>query len=291
MRVSARACVGWGVWILMGGACSRSSAPVLVETSTGAPVNPVELSASSAPAAAPNEVPAPALPKQPDLAPPGRAARTVLASLDADPLLRPELAKLREHFGKDTRGPFAVQRVELAAGREGVLVSRADESLPIAMELDRDQLLYAKERPMAGIVPPVVHATIAPAPERGLAVFGYVESMHIVAARMWSDDSNAYSEIDVFHPDACEALTVTYHPSAGWIVACASSAGTRAQRLDGGLTDVWGPEGIAVGTPGPAGRADIAFDGPSTWVLTQRAKAVGGDRTLTFRYDIDGQAL
>jgi hypothetical protein len=275
----------------MGSACSRASAPALVEASTAAPVGAVEASASSEPMATASEAPTPAPIKLPDLAPPGQASRTRLASLDREPLLRPELTKLRDHFGKDARGPFVMQRVELAAGRIGVLVSRADESMPIAMELDRDQLLYAKERPMAGIVTPVVHATIAPAPERGLAVFAYVESMHIVAARMWSDDSNAYSEIDVFHPDACEALTVTYHPAAGWIVVCASSAGTRAQRLDGSLTDVWGPEGIAVGTPGPAGQADIAFDGPSTWVLTQRAKAVGGDRLLTFRYDIHGQAL
>jgi len=111
------------------------------------------------------------------MAPPGQATRTTLPALDRSPLLRPQLAKLREHFGRDARGPFIQQRVALAVGRVGVLVSRADESDPIVLALDRDTLLFAKERPTAGIVPPVVHATVAPAPERGVAIFGYIASM------------------------------------------------------------------------------------------------------------------
>jgi hypothetical protein len=184
-----------------------------------------------------------------------------------------------------------MQRVPLAVGRVAVLVSRADESDPVVLALDRDQLLFAKDHPTAGISPPVLHPTVAPAPERGVAVFAYVESMHLVAARMWADDSNPYADIEVFHPDACDALTVAYETGLGWIVACSSKTGTRAQRLRDDLTSAWGREGIAVGTPGPVVRADVGFDGPAAWTLSQRARAIGGDRTLTFRYGADGQAL
>jgi len=184
-----------------------------------------------------------------------------------------------------------MQRVPLAVGRVAVLVSRADESDPVVLALDRDQLLFAKDHPTAGISPPVLHPTVAPAPERGVAVFAYVESMHLVAARMWADDSNPYADIEVFHPEACDALTVAYETGLGWIVACSSKTGTTAQRLRDDLTSAWAREGIAVGTPGPVARADIGFDGPLVWTLSQRAKAVGGDRTLTFRYGADGRAL
>jgi hypothetical protein len=115
--------------------------------------------------------------------------------------------------------------------------------------------------------------------------------LRLVAARMWADDSNPYADIEVFHPEACDALTVAYEMGLGWIVACASKTGTRAQRLRDNLTSAWGREGVSVGTIGPAGRADITFDGPSAWTLSQRARAIGGDRALTFRYGADGQPL
>jgi hypothetical protein len=219
-----------------------------------------------------------------------------MTSLEREISLRPYLAKLRDHFqdgGKDARGPFALQRAELAEGRAAVLVSRADESDPVVLAIDpvAGQLLFEKGHPVAGIAPPVVHATIAPAPERGVAVFAYVASMHIVAARMWADDANPYADVEVFHPAACDELSVAYRAGTGWLVACASQAGTRAQRLRDDLTGAWGSEGIPVGTNSPVGRATITFDGPSSWRLAQRAKAVGGDRLLTFRYDVDGQPL
>jgi hypothetical protein len=286
--MSVRAGLRAAVLVALGAGCSRASGSATPEASTPAPPasDPVE-PAPTVEEPPPSPVPAPSAV---DVAPAGQARRTTLAALDREPLLRPQLAKLREHFAKDARGPFAMQRMDLAVGRVGVLVSRPDESDPIVLALDRDQLLFAKDHPTAGIAPPVLHATLAPAPERGVAVFAYVESMQLVAARMWADDSNPYADIEVFHPDACDALSVAYETGMGWIVACASKTGTRAQRLRDDLTSAWGHAGIAVGTAGPVGRADISFDGPAAWTLTQRAKAVGGDRTLTFHYGLDGRA-
>jgi hypothetical protein len=270
-------------------ACSRPSAPGTPEAST----EPAVLSSSPSPTEQPVASDTPALPRPPpvDPAPPGEAKRTTLASLDREPLLRSQLTKLRDHFAPSAAGPFVMDRADLASGRVAFLVSRADEKDPMVLVLDRDQLLFAKERPTAGIAPPVGHATIAPGPERGVAVFAYVESMHIVAARMWADDANPYADIEVFHPEACDALSVAYEMSVGWIVACSSKTGTRVQRLRENLTGAWDKEGILVGTPGPVGRATLGFEGPTVWTLDQVAKAIGGDRKLHFRYGIDAKVL
>jgi hypothetical protein len=290
VRGDAGGTVGPAALVLLALGCSRGSAPVPVEASS-AQTSPSGADPTTTPSEASStagELPLAAA-RPLDLAPPGQATRTTLSALDGAPFLRPQLATLRAHFGAEGRGPFTLQRVALAMGRVGVLVSRADQSDPIVLVLDRDALLFAKERPTAGIAPPVRHATLAPAPERGVAVFAYVESMQVVAARMWADDSNPYADIEVFHPQACDALTVAYQAGMGWMVACASKTGTRAQRLRDDLTAGWGPEGIAVGTAGPVGPAQIAFDGAEVWTLTQRVRAVGGDRTVAFRYDAEGE--
>lgn len=290
--------LAWPVALLAGAAaCSRGGGSAAPDA--GAPAE--ALTASSPSLAAPSSLgqppPASRAPSGPILppnpAPPGEARRSTIASLDRDVSLRPFLAKLREHFGKDAPGPFALQRAELAEGRAALLVSHADESDPIVLAIDpvAGQILFVKDRPVAGITPPVQHATIAPAPERGVAVFSWVASMHIVAARMWADDANPYAELEVFHPSACDELSVAYAAGFGWIVACASATGTRAQRLRDDLTGAWGAEGITVGTNSPVGRASIAFEGRSRWTLSQRAKAVGGDRQLTYRYDAEGQPV
>jgi hypothetical protein len=204
-------------------------------------------------------------------------------------MLRSQLGVLRDHFG-GTRGPFAVQRVELAGGRTAVLVSRTDESDPIVLVLDRDQLSWSKKRPAAGIVPPVNHPTIAPRPDGGVALFVYVATLHMLAARMWADDGNPFAEIEVGSFDTCDALSVAYAPRRGWFAACTSTSGTRGQRLrEDGMT-AWTPGGTALSVDS-APAAAIAFDTASSFVLIERARAVGGDRLLASRFDDDARPL
>lgn len=265
-------------------ACSRESATTAsVDAGRAAPAP----ESAAFPSASHGETPATRPPLPP--APSGEASRSTLQALDGDALLRPRLAKLREHFDGGARGPFAEQRVELQGGRVAVLLSRPDETEPIVLVLDRNDLVFEKAHPTAGIAPPVLHPTIAPGPEGGVVLFTWVASMHIVAARMWADDSNPYAEIEVFRPDACDAMAAAYAPGAGSIVACSSDGGTRAQRLRENLTSAWPHDGLPVGPRSPVvGRPAIAFDGTSTWTLAERAKAVGGDRQVTARYGLDG---
>ncbi len=187
--------------------------------------------------------------------------------------------------------PFLVQRIERSGGGDGVLVSRADESDPFAMALDRGQLVFSKERPVAGITPPVQHVTIAPGPERGIVLFSYVVTLHLVAARMWADDGNPFAENVVLESPACDALAAAYWPGNGWLVACSSKDGTRAQLLRENLTSAWGTAGLVLGNAGPVASARIAIDSRSEWTLVQRVRAVGGDRTRTYRFDVDAQPV
>lgn len=264
------------------------SAVVASASTSGAASPPLPTAALSDGAAAPS-----ASSLASTLAPPpaGEALRSRIASLTADPLLRPHLSLLRDHFGPAATGPFLVQRVGRAGGASAVLVERADESSPVLLAVDRDRLDFAREHPVAGISPPALHLAITPGPEQGVALFAYVLSQRLVAARMTAGDGNPFAEIVALETPACDVLSAAYAPGWGWIVTCTSPSGTRAQHLRETLTAAWGTEGAVVGAIGPADRPALAFVDASTWTMTQRVRAVGGDRTLTFRYDADAQPV
>ncbi len=292
-------------------ACSRASAPTGVPTASDEGNPPGELRgdaianlADSGERASPSgpSASAPAAPRGFDPAwpsrsstrapaPEGEAHRSTIARLGADALLLPLMAPLREHFGDPAKGPFEVQHIDLTDGRSAVLVARADESDPIVLAFDRDQVLWSKLRPTAGILPPVKHVTVLPRPDGGAVLFAWVTSLHMVAARMWADDGNPFGDFELFAPDACDALSAAYGVGHGWIVTCTSSQGTRAQRLREDGAVAWGREGVALGSTSASGPATVAFDTPSSMMLFERVGAVGGDRLLAFRYDPDAQPL
>src|SRR5580692_6799876 len=194
-------------------ACTRPEPPPLRDRAPASTLAP-----ASALALAPAPASAPALT-------PGEAHRETVPTLDRLPSLRPHLTLLRDHFAS-TRGPFDVQSILLSDGRSAVLVSAAADTAPIALAIDRDQLAWSKPRPVAGILPPAEHLAIAPRPDGGVALFAWVDKLHLVAARMWADDGNPFGDFELFAPDACDWLSAAYGPGFGWIVVCASAAGS-----------------------------------------------------------------
>lgn len=254
----------------------------------------------SSPAPPPESAPAPEpvpqsafapAPASGDPPPAGEAHRLALGRLDGDPRLLPHLTALRDHFGASGKGPFVVQTVDLVGGRMALLVERADESEPMEITIDRDQLLWSKPRPTAGILDPVEHLTLAPRPDGGVVVFGWVASLHMVAARMWNENGFPFGDFELFAPSACDALSAAYGPGFGWIVVCASRGGTRAQRLREDASTAWGHDGATVGATSESGPATIVFDSPSTFLVLERVAAVGGDRLLAFRHDANAQPM
>jgi hypothetical protein len=222
----------------------------------------------------------------------GEPRRSTIARLEDEPSLRPFGGALREHFGPASRGPYDVQRIDVPGSRTALLVAHADGSDPIVVAAERGTVLWTKPHPTWGMVAPVRLLTIAARPDGGVVLFGWVEPLHTVAARMWADDGNAFGDFEVFAPDACDALTAARAPAGeGWIVACAAVGGTRAQHLREEGMSGWGP-GVRFGSGSAAGAVALAFDSPSSLVMVERSAGVGGDRLLAFRYAIaDGAPL
>ena len=128
--------------------------------------------------------------------PPGEAQQSDAAPRSsASPLLRSQLAQAAGPLRQGApAGPSRCSASSAPAAGRPCSCRAPDESDPIVLALDRDRLLFAKDHPVAGITPPVLHLTLAPAPERGVALFAYVATMHLVAARMWADDGNPFAE-------------------------------------------------------------------------------------------------
>jgi len=277
--------------------CSRpSGAPSSAQAGPGASVPSVFAPPSAS-------VPAPPL-DQRIPAPPGEARRTIIARLADDPQLAPFVARLVQHFGADSGGGFVVQSVDAAWGRTAVLVSRVaandDDADPLVLLIDHGEIVWLRDHPIAGIVRPVRELTIAPHPSGGTVLVAFVPAVSLVAARVWDEDGFPFAELSLFPVDACDALSVTYAPGVGWLVAAARQGGARAQwlREDGFLA--WGTNGLEVGglwrAPAPI---TAIFDTSSTVMLFQRGWARGAsqpqrpsaDHLVASRYDASGKSL
>jgi hypothetical protein len=275
-------------------ACARRT------TSTSPPAPPADAASSpvpdagdipnppSADAATADRAPSKRIPPPPF----GEAHRTTIPSLEGEAILSPHLATLRAHFGDRAKGPFLMQRAALAGGRVAVLVSLApDEGNPIVLVIEHDVLAWVKERPTGGITPPVKGLALTPHPDGGAMLFAFVPSVATVAGRIWADDGGAFADVEVLPIDDCEALTAAYGPGLGWVVVVARRGGARAQLVRETATRAWGT-GIDVGLPWHrAAPVALAFDTPSTIVLSQLGSLSKPkeDHLLAFRYDATGR--
>ena len=173
-----------------------------------------------------------------------------------------------------------MQRVTLAHERQAVLVSRPDETKPIVLVLDHGEYVWGKPHPTAGIMPPVGPLALAPHTEGGAMMFAFVDAVHVVAVRIWTDDGGPFADLLMLPMDSCEAVTAAYWPGRGWLVAAANRVGARAQLLREDGTRAWRPDGIEVGIGWRAAAAVTAVvDTPSTVMLFQYATA--GERGTT----------
>jgi hypothetical protein len=261
-------------------ACSRSSEQPS-DAATDAP------SAVAPPASTSTAPPSRAL------APPGEAKRAIVQDPSKEPDLAAHRDRLRDHFGDLAKGPFVVQRAALAWGRSGVLVAHGDESEPLILVTEGDRVVYAKERPGAGISPPPRAMTIVAHPAGGIAYVAFVPTINVVAMRIWADDGNPFADMQLFTMDACDALSAAYSPGAGWLVVAAKKSESRAQwiRDDGSLA--WGHDGKTIAAPWRAAApATIVFDTPKTaMVIAHASGGANRDHVLVFRYDAAGTML
>ena len=226
--------------------------------------------------------------------PGGEAKRSLLAKLEAEPLLAAQIAAVSAHFGKDAKGPFALQRTELAGGRTALFVAREDGGTPMLLVFEGDKLLWSREQPVAGIVPPVEHVALAAHLAGGTALAAWDPATKLVVGRVAAEDGNPFGDFQVMNLDACEDVTAGYWPGRGILVIASTKAGPRMQLMREDNTFAFAREGLAVGaTWRAAGPVSMAFDGPTSVMLVQHASGAKPktDVVKVFRYSPGGKLL
>ncbi|CAN5537723.1 hypothetical protein BH09MYX1_BH09MYX1_07640 [soil metagenome] len=180
---------------------------------------------------------------------PGAAVWSHVDKLEDDSVLAKQLAVLLPHFGVDAgaKGGFDLQRIELVPPRQATLITMHDGSRPMILVTDEGKLLWAKEQPVAGILPPVEHLTITAHEALGVALFAWDSATKLVVGRVWADDSNAFGDFEMIHLEGCEDVVAGYVPDQGIYVFAATAAGPRMQLMNENNVLQKGRNGAAAG--------------------------------------------
>ena len=275
-------CVGV---LVLSVACTRKSDAPPADAAPEAAPTVADVTSPSRDASAPSTTTRP---------PGGEAKRSTLAKLDDEPLLAAQITLVSAHFGKDAKGPFALQRTELAGGRTALFVANEDGSTTMLLVFDGDKLLWSRDHPIAGIVPPVEHVALAAHEEGGTALAAWDPATKLVVGRVAADDGNPFGDFQVMNLDACEDVTAGYWPGRGILFIASTKAGPRMQLMREDNTFVFAKEGLAIGAAWrAAGPVSMAFDGPTSVMLVQHASGAKPktDVVKVFRYSAAGKML
>lgn len=182
--------------------------------------------------------------------PAGAAVWSHVGSFADDPILAKRGAVLLPHFGVDggAKG-YDVQRIDLVGTREATLVTEAGGGNPMVLVTEGDALLWTKDRPVAGIVPPVEHVTLSAHSALGVALFAWDAPTKIVVGRVWADDSNAFGDFEMLHLDACDDVVAAYVPDQGISVIAATPGGPMLQVMNENNVMQRGRNGTILGAP------------------------------------------
>lgn len=231
--------------------------------------------------------------------PPVEARRAKVTRLEDDPALVAATAEIRKHFGGTVPRELAVQSVDRPEGRgRALLVIDATKpaSDPFALAVDgAGAVKWTKERPAAGIVPPIGPLAIAAGPSGRVVLAVCDPPTTRVALRLWDEDGSPFADFDAMDMDDCTAVSVLYWPRRGWIVAASRAATTRAQLVSESGALAW-RRGMDLGARTITGApASLAVDAEESFVLVQygTVSAEPGARphALAFRYDTHGAPL
>jgi hypothetical protein len=272
--------------------------------------DPPPLDAGLADAAAPSAPLASAPPSaEPAPAPsgetPGRALspveseRVLLRRLADDPQLARQRDALLAHFDVALDTPLEVQTAPLPGDRRArLLMSGPKDRRPMILTVDAEgNILWTKERPLAGIHPGTSEMVIAPGPAGQVILIWYDRPSHVVAQRVWDTNGGIFADFQLLEIESCEALSALYWPGKGWVVAAAQPLGTaRLQLLDESGRLAWGAgsRGLPWISRGGA-PVTLALDGDESVVMVQVGDApkgaAGPDHLYAARYDSKGLPL
>ncbi|HEY8075522.1 MAG TPA: hypothetical protein VIF62_15465 [Labilithrix sp.] len=217
------------------------------------------------------------------------------AHLADEPLLAPNAAALRAHFGGEP-SRYGIDVAEVGRRRALLVVDDTkppSDATPIVLfTSDTGAPVWVKERPAAGILAPAGPLAIAPGPHGRVAFAAFDAPTSSVALRLWDEDGAPFADFSAMDADACDFLSVLYWPRVGWILVAVKAGATRAQLLRESGQLAW-RRGIDIGArPRIPSRASLAIDTDDSFVLVERAQVDGDrDRVFAFRYDVSGNVL
>jgi hypothetical protein len=229
------------------------------------------------------------------------ARRSVVTRVEADPILSANIEALRKQHAGASPASLAVQATELGADRRRLVLAAAERKngtveKPMILVVDeRGSLVWANDRPTAGITPPIGPIAIAAGPHGRFALAACDPPSSSVALRLWDADGSPFADFQALETKACDAITLLYWPGHGWLIAIAAGSETRVQRVTetGGLA--WGPGRVLGARFRTAAPASLGADSSSSFLLVQYSQSPGIDRgvdhAIAFRYDECGRAL
>jgi hypothetical protein len=281
-------------------ACSKPTTTDVDAGATTASVSasappPVTASASAAPPAS-----ASARATTPNPIEPVEAKVTHPKKLDDDRALAAAKEALEKHFGGKLPARLAVQSTELTTGHHrAVLVfdesKPVAESAPFVIVADEDgKTLWTRERPVAGIMPPIGPFAIAAGPKGRVSLAACDPPTSQVAIRLWDEDGAPFADFAAMDMDVCDAVSLLYWPKRGWVVVAAKAGSTRAQLLTDEGTLAWGRGLELAARPKVAWPVTLASDEKDSFVVVQRVPAEqkgAADHVLAFRYDVKAKPL
>jgi hypothetical protein len=172
------------------------------------------------------------------------------------------------------------------------------EARPFVVVTDEaGAVLWSKERPNAGVLPPVTALAIAGGPSGRVALAMCDPPTKSVALRLWDEDGSPFADFQVLDVEACDGLSLMYWPHRGWIVVATAPDVTRARLVTESGSLGWG-RGLDLGARsawGVLSPASVAADTDDTFVLVQAvqpSKIEGSPfHALAFRYDAFGSGI
>lgn len=232
-------------------------------------------------------------------APAAEARRVSLRRLDDERALVPHRALVTDHFGGALPSPLELQSAALPDDHRALLVyGEPRRRAPFLLVTGaQGELLWTKERPLAGTRQVVTEMVVAPGPHGEVALLWCDIPTQIVGLRKWDSAGVVLADFEVIEVDVCEALSALYWPGRGWVAVASQHGAARAQLLDELGKRAWGSKGNELPwTARPSAPASIAVDSDASVILFQvgdlrRGEGTAPDRVLAMRFDTLGTAL
>lgn len=212
------------------------------------------------------------------------------------------------HFAGVPPKELESTRIALSSpGRRATLVKIAGKPTSLAKpflyvsdattEGDGETVLWSRDRPVAGITPPVGPIALGAGPADRVSIAACDPPTGVIALRVLDADGAPFADFQALTNESCDAVALAYWRRHGWLVAIARVGATRVQLVkdSGGLAWTGGLDVGVSSRPGALAPPVIAVDTEDTFLVAQIAQPTAEPGSpfsaMVFRYDAEGTAI